>query len=47
MILAYTKHLSFWIWKTDITAQKIDDLLLKTFKMVIGNFQVIYKFGKA
>ena len=45
MTLAYTKKLSFWTWKTDFGAQKIDWSSLDTFGMVIVGFQVLDKQG--
>ena len=35
---AYAKWLGFQVWKTDAEAQKIIDLLLKVFWMVIASF---------
>ena len=47
MTLAYAKQLGFQVRKTDVGAQKIDGLLLRTFGMVIAGFQVEDKLGKA
>ena len=38
MTPAYAKHLGLQIWKTDVGGQKIDDLLLRIFEMVIADF---------
>ena len=40
MNLNYAKKLSLKVWKTNIGTQKIENLTLKIFKMVIINFQV-------
>ena len=42
----YTKKLGLKTWKTNVGAQKIDDSALKTFGMVIANFQVENKGGR-
>ena len=42
----YAKYLDLWIRKTDIGAQKIDESLLKIFRMIIACFQVIDKLDK-
>ena len=47
MTLAYAKKLGFRTWKTDVGAQKIDYLLLKTYRMVIAAFQVEDKLSRA
>ena len=47
MTLAYAKQLSLQVQKTDVGAQKIDGLLLRTFGMVIAGFQVEKKLGRA
>ena len=41
MALLYASKLGFKTWKTDMGAQKIDSLLLKTFKIVMPSFQII------
>ena len=46
MSLADTKKLGLKIWKTNVRAQKIDGLALKTFGMVIADFQVEDKGDK-
>ena len=46
MTLAYAKQLGLQVRKTDIEAQKIDDSLLRTFRMVIASFQVKDKLGR-
>ena len=46
IIPAYAKQLDFQIHKTNIETQKIDNLLLKTFEMVIASFQVVDKLGR-
>lgn len=38
MIQVYTKQLGLQIWYTNDGAQKIDDLSLKTFKIIIASF---------
>ena len=43
---AYAKKLGLKIWKTNVGAQKIDGSALKTFGMVIANFQVEDKGGR-
>ena len=43
---AYVKKLGLHIWKTNVGAQKIDGSALKTFKMVIANFQMEDKGGR-
>ena len=47
MTPAYTKQLSLHIQKTDIGAQKINGLLLRTFEMVIASFQGKDKLDRA
>ena len=47
MTLAYAKQLGLLVWKTDIEAQKIDGSLLRTFGIVIVDFQVKNKLGRA
>ena len=46
MNLNYTWKLGFKIRKTNIGVQKIDSSTLKTFVMMIANFQVKDKIGK-
>ena len=46
MSLAYAKKLGFKTRKTNVGAQKIDDSALKTFGMVIADFQVEDKCGR-
>ena len=43
---AYAKRLGLKIWKINVGAQKIDSFALKTFAMVIADFQVEDKGGK-
>ena len=43
---AYAKRLGLKTWKTNIRAQKIDGSALKTFGMVIADFQVEDKSGR-
>ena len=43
---ALTQKLGFYIQKTNVKAQKIDDSAFKIFKMVIANFQGEDKVGK-
>ena len=47
MTPAYAKKLGLRIRKTDVGAQKIDGSTLETYGMVIADFQVQDKFGKA
>ena len=42
----YIKKLGLKTWKTNIGAQKIDGSILKTFKIVITDFQVENKVGR-
>ena len=44
---AYAKQLSLQVSITDVGAQKIDGLLLRTFGMVIAGFQVKDKLDRA
>ena len=43
---AYAKRLGLKTRKTNVGAQKFDGSTLKTFRMVIANFQVKYKGGR-
>ena len=43
---SYTKKLSLKTWKNNVGAQKIDGSALKTFWMVIADFQVEDKVGR-
>ena len=43
---AFIKRLGLRAWKTNVRTQKIDDSALKTFKMVIADFQIEDKGGK-
>lgn len=47
MILAYTAKLGFKLQKINIRVQKIDGSILNTFEMVLKNFQIENKLGKA
>lgn len=47
MTFAYAKQLGFRIRKTDVGVQKIDNTLLEIFEMIIANFQIEDKFGRA
>ena len=47
MTPAHAKQLGLRTQSTNISAQKIDGLLLQTYRMVIATFQVINKLGKA
>ena len=47
MTLVYKPQLGLRIQVIDIGTQKINNLSLKTFKMVIASFQVINKLSKA
>lgn len=42
----YAKKLGFPIQKTDVGAQKVDELSLQTFEMIIADFQVLDKLEK-
>ena len=44
--LILAQKLGLQIWKTNVGAQKIDGSALKTFGMVIANFQVEDKGGR-
>ena len=46
MSLIYAKNLGLKTRKTNIRAQKIDDSVLETFRMVIADFQVEDKGGR-
>lgn len=47
MILAYAAKLGFKLQKINIRVQKIDGSIFNTFKMVLNNFQIENKLGKA
>ena len=47
MTPAYAKQLGLKTWETDIKVQKINDLCLEIYQMVIVDFQVINKLGNA
>ena len=47
MTPVYAKQLGFQVRKTDVRAQKIDGLSLRTFGIVITGFQVEDKLGRA
>ena len=47
MVSAYAKKMGLWVWKTDLGIQKNDGSTLETYNMVIADFQVQDKFGKA
>ena len=42
----FVLKLGFKIWKTNVKAQKIDGSTLKTFGMIIADFQVKDRVGK-
>ena len=44
---AFAQKLDLYIQKTNVEAQKIDDFTLKTFEIVIADFQVENKGGKS
>lgn len=46
MNLDFARKLGLHIKKTNVGAQKIDSSTLKTFKIVIADFQVENKIGK-
>ena len=43
---ALARKLGFYIWKTNVRAQKIDGSIFETFKIVIDNFQIQDKAGR-
>ena len=47
MTLTYAAKLGLKVRKTDIGAQQIDGSTLKTFEMVLADFQVEDKLGRA
>ena len=47
MTLAYASKLGLQVLLIDVRVQKIDDLLFKTFKMVITALQILNKHGRA
>lgn len=47
MTPAYIDRLSLQIWPTIIKTQMIDNFTLQIFKIVLANFQVKDKFGRA
>ena len=47
MTPGYAKQLGLHVQKTDVKTQKMDGSLLRTFRMVIANFQVKDKLGRA
>ena len=47
MTLGYTSKLGLKICLTYIKTQKIDDSTIKTFKIVLANFQIKDKFKRA
>ena len=47
MTPTYAKQLGFQVQKTNVGAQKIDSLLLQTFKMIIADFLVEDKLNRA
>ena len=47
MILAYASKLSLIVYHTNFKAEKIDSSILETFEMVLANFQVEDKLGRA
>lgn len=42
----YAKQLSIQIWQTNVGVQKIDNLSLETFEIVITGFQFVNKLGR-
>ena len=44
---AYAINLGFKVWRTNVGAQKIDNSLLATYRMVIAAFQVLDKLERA
>lgn len=42
----YAAKLGFFIWKTDINVQKIDNSALYTYKMVLASFSIKNKLAK-
>lgn len=47
MILAYAAKLGLKVWKTNFRAQKINGSILDTFGIVLANFKIKDKFGRA
>ena len=47
MTSVYTLKLGFRVYPTDIGAQKIDGSIFETFRMIMANFQIENKLGKA
>ena len=47
MILAYASKLGFKVYHIKVRAQKIDGSILKTFGIVLANFLVEDKLGRA
>lgn len=47
MILRYALELGLKVCHTNVKARKIDDSILKMFKMVLASFQVKNKFRRA
>lgn len=45
--LAYATNLSWKLWFTNVKTQKIDNSIIKTFKIVLANFQFQDKFKKS
>lgn len=42
----YAEKLGFWVWKTDIGAQKIDSVTLVTHEIVVANFFLKNKYDR-
>lgn len=42
----YTSKLGFKVWKINIRAQKIDNFIVKIFKIFLASFQVKNKLKK-
>ena len=47
MTLAFTLKLGLWVQPTNVRAQKINNFTLKIFGMVLANFQIEDKYGRA
>ena len=43
----FVQKLDFYIWKTSIEAQNINDFILETLKIIIADFEVSDKVNKA
>ena len=46
MTIAYISKLGLKVWKIDVKAEKINNLSLAAYKMIISIFQKINKYDK-